>query len=792
MELGATLLGARQVLPGVAELVPEVQVEGTFRDGTKLVTVHRPICRIDGDLALALYGSGLPPPPLDKFGPAEPKQPEGGLAGELTTPDDAAPFALNAGRDAVKITVCNRGDRPCQVGSHYHFFEANAWLAFDRAQAFGRRLHIPAGTAVRFEPGEEKAVMLVNVGGGRVGRGGNGLADCALTPDNAAAALERALERGFRHAPEASVPSGTVEAGSPFELPMSRADYAAMYGPALGDTVRLGDTSLRIKVERDLRQVSGTAPGDECTFGGGKTLREGMGIAVGRSHSEVLDTVITNVVVLDWTGVFKADVGIKKGRIVGLGKARNPDMMDGVDPRLVCGVNTEAIAGEGLICTAGAMDAHVHYICPQLADEAVASGITSLLGGGTGPASGSCATTCTPSPEHMRMMLQATDDMPLNIAFTGKGNSSKPEGLHDIIAAGAAGLKLHEDWGTTPAAIDCCLGVAEEHDIAVTIHTDTLNESCCVEKSIEAFKGRAIHTYHSEGAGGGHAPDIIKVCGEANVVPSSTNPTRPFTINTVDEHLDMLMVCHHLNKNIPEDVAFAESRIRGETIAAEDVLHDLGAISIVASDSQAMGRVGEVISRTWQTAHKNKVQRGELPEDAGTGADNFRARRYVAKYTINPCIAHGMAHETGSVEVGKIADLCLWQPAFFGAKPEMVLKGGDIVWAQMGDANASIPTPQPVLMRPQYGARAKAVGANSVAFVSKESVKRDIKSAYGLAKRVVAVTGCRGVTKAHMKLNSLLPKIEVDPETYVVTADGVIMSCQPMSELPLAQTYFMF
>jgi urease len=422
----------------------------------------------------------------------------------------------------------------------------------------------------------------------------------------------------------------------------------------------------------------------------------------------------------------------------------------------------------------------------------VASGITSLLGGGTGPASGSCATTCTPSPEHMRMMLQATDDMPLNIAFTGKGNSSKPEGLHDIIAAGAAGLKLHEDWGTTPAAIDCCLGVAEEHDIAVTIHTDTLNESCCVEKSIEAFKGRAIHTYHSEGAGGGHAPDIIKVCGEANVVPSSTNPTRPFTINTVDEHLDMLMVCHHLNKNIPEDVAFAESRIRGETIAAEDVLHDLGAISIVASDSQAMGRVGEVISRTWQTAHKNKVQRGELPEDAGTGADNFRARRYVAKYTINPCIAHGMAHETGSVEVGKIADLCLWQPAFFGAKPEMVLKGGDIVWAQMGDANASIPTPQPVLMRPQYGARAKAVGANSVAFVSKESVKRDIKSAYGLAKRVVAVTGCRGVTKAHMKLNSLLPKIEVDPETYVVTADGVIMSCQPMSELPLAQTYFMF
>ena len=786
MTLGATLLGSRQVMPGVADLVPEVQVEGTFKDGTKLVTVHRPICRVDGDLALALYGSGLSPPELSSFGPAPA---EDAAPGVVTPGGDQQRVSLNAGRAAVRLTVVNRADRPCQVGSHYHFFEANSWLEFDRAQAYGRRLHIAAGTAVRFEPGEEKTVVLVDVGGNRVGRGGNGLADGALTPANAAAALERALARGFRHTPEPSAPCGIAEPGSDFDFSMSHDEYAAMYGPSEGDRVRLGDTALTLLVERDLRR---TCPGDECTFGGGKTLREGMGIAVGRTSAQTLDTVITNVLVLDFTGVFKADVGIKGGRIVGLGKAGNPDVMDGVDPALVCGVNTEAIAGEGMILTAGAMDAHVHFICPQICDEAIASGITSLLGGGTGPASGTCATTCTPGPEHIRMMLQATDDLPLNFAFTGKGNSSKPEGLHDIIAAGAVGLKLHEDWGTTPAAIDCCLSVAEEHDVAVTIHTDTLNESSCVERTIETFKGRAIHTYHSEGAGGGHAPDIIKVCGEPNVLPSSTNPTRPFTVNTVDEHLDMLMVCHHLSKHIPEDVAFAESRIRGETIAAEDVLHDTGAISIIASDSQAMGRVGEVITRTWQTAHKNKVQRGELSEDAGTGADNFRARRYVAKYTINPCIAHGMSHELGSVEVGKLADLVLWRPAFFGAKPELVLKGGDIVWAQMGDANASIPTPEPVLMRPQYGARAKAVGANSVAFVSKRAVSENVKEKYGLAKRVMAVEGCRGVGKVDMKLNDALPKIEVDPETYTVTADGEVVTCEPLDELPLAQKYFLF
>src|SRR5437867_10407945 len=499
---------------------------------------------------------------------------------------------------------------------------------------------------------------------------------------------------------------------------MNRRHYADMFGLTTGDKVRLGDTSLVLQVERDL-----TVYGDECKFGGGKVLREGMGQAAGVSQADALDCVITNALIIDYTGIYKADVGIKNGLIAGIGKAGNPDVMAGVTPGMIVGVTTEVIAGEGLILTAGGFDSHIHFICPQQAYEAIAAGLTTMVGGGTGPATGTCATTCTPGAFYLRAMLQAVDGLPLNFGFTGKGNTALPAGLPEQILGGAIGLKLHEDWGTTPAAIDCCLAVADQHDVQVTIHTDTLNESGFVEASIAAFKGRTIHTYHSEGAGGGHAPDIIRICGESNVLPSSTNPTRPYTVNTLDEHLDMLMVCHHLDKNIPEDVAFAESRIRGETIAAEDVLHDLGAISMMSSDSQAMGRVGEVICRTWQTAHKMRGERGRLPAERGDN-DNVRIRRYVAKYTINPAITHGIAHEVGSIEIGKLADLVLWKPAFFGVKPELVLKGGFIAWAQMGDPNASIPTPQPVQMRPMFGAYGRAIGATSLAFVSQLALER--------------------------------------------------------------------
>ena len=568
----------------------------------------------------------------------------------------------------------------------------------------------------------------------------------------------------------------------PHRIP--RSAYADIYGPTTGDKVRLGDTSLVIEVERDL-----TVYGDECKFGGGKVLRDGMGQATGVSQDDALDCVITNALVLDYTGVYKADVGIKHGLIAAVGKAGNPDVMAGVTKGMVVGVTTEVIAGEGLILTAGGVDAHIHFICPQQIHEALASGVTTFVGGGTGPATGTAATTCTPGAFYLRMMLRATDGFPMNFGFTGKGNSAKPQGLHEQVLAGAVGLKLHEDWGTTPAAIDSCLSVAEEHDVQVTIHTDTLNESGFVEASIAAFKNRTIHTYHTEGAGGGHAPDIIRVCGEANVLPSSTNPTRPYTTNTLDEHLDMLMVCHHLDKNLPEDVAFAESRIRGETIAAEDVLHDIGAISMISSDSQAMGRVGEVITRTWQTASKMRDQRGHLPQDA-KGNDNFRARRYVAKYTINPAISHGMGHLIGSVEAGKLADLVLWRPALFGAKPELVIKGGVIAWAQMGDPNASIPTPQPVTMRPMFGAFGKAVGGTSIAFVSHPSV--ETVGQYDLSKRIEPVRGCRTVTKKDMKLNDATPTMEVDPETYRVLADGEHMTCEPVNKLPLAQRYFLF
>ncbi len=567
---------------------------------------------------------------------------------------------------------------------------------------------------------------------------------------------------------------------------MDRRHYADMFGPTIGDRVRLADTDLIAEVEHDFAVY-----GDECKFGGGKVLRDRQGQRAGVVDRDALDCVITNALIIDANGIYKADIGIKTGRIVGIGKAGNPEVMGGVTPGMIIGVTTEAIAGEGLIVTAGGIDAHVHFICPQQADEALASGVTTFIGGGTGPATGTNATTCTPGARYIGQMLQATDALPINIGLTGKGNTSSPEGLIDQIRAGAVGLKLHEDWGTTPPAIDCCLGVAEDEDVQVTIHTDTLNESGYVDDSIAAFKGRTIHTYHSEGAGGGHAPDIIRVCGEANVIPSSTNPTRPFTVNTLDEHLDMLMVCHHLDKTIPEDVAFAESRIRGETIAAEDILHDLGAISIVSSDSQAMGRVGEVVARTWQTADKMKRDRGSLPGEKA-GSDNARIKRYIAKYTINPAIAHGVAHEIGSVAVGKWADLVLWRPAFFGIRPEIVIKGGFIAWAQMGDPNASIPTPQPLRMRAMFGSLGAAVGPTSIAFVSQRATGEGGLGELGIRKRIVAVRGCRGIGKRDMVHNAALPTIRVDPETYEVRADGELLQCAPATWLPLAQLYNLF
>ncbi len=564
---------------------------------------------------------------------------------------------------------------------------------------------------------------------------------------------------------------------------LSRRAYAEMFGPTTGDRVRLGDTELVIEVEADH-----TVYGDEVKFGGGKVIRDGMGQSQ-RPAADVVDVVITNALILDHWGIVKADVGIKDGRIAGIGKAGNPDTQDGVG--IVIGPGTEAIAGEGCILTAGGLDAHIHFICPQQIEEALMSGITTMLGGGTGPATGTNATTCTPGPWNIGRMLQAADAFPMNLGFMGKGNASLPQALNEQIEAGAIGLKLHEDWGTTPAAIDNCLTVADAYDVQVAIHTDTLNESGFVEATLAAIAGRTIHTYHTEGAGGGHAPDIIKACGELNVLPSSTNPTRPYTVNTVDEHLDMLMVCHHLDPSIAEDVAFAESRIRRETIAAEDILHDMGAFSIIASDSQAMGRVGEVITRTWQTAHKMKVQRGPLPGDSIRN-DNLRARRYVAKYTINPAIAHGIASDVGSVQVGKLADLALWKPAFFGVKPSLIIKGGMIAAAPMGDPNASIPTPQPVHYRPMFGAYGRAVEHTSLTFVSRAALDAGIGSRLGLAKQLAAVANTRSVTKADMVLNDLMPVVDVDPETYEVRADGALLTCEPASVLPLAQRYFLF
>eukprot|EP01041_Mallomonas_annulata_P010749 gene10749-22458_t len=825
MDLGKQILGRRQVFPGVPDLLEEVQIEGTFPDGCKLVTLHHPICLENGNLAMAMEGSFLPVPLITAF--------------KLHSDEEMIPgriyicpglIRINENRMSISISVTNMADRPIQVGSHFHFSETNPYLQFDRIRAHGKRLDILAGTAVRFEPGEAKTVSLVDISGNRVIRGGNGLCDGPVKTrvEDLVDMKDAMIERGFRHVDEEEVKTVKTlyTSLSAMETPVididndannkrrridteaesksqygggkevSREVYVRMFGPTTGDLVQLGDTCLVVRVEADH-----TVYGDECKFGGGKVLREGMGQSTGLPANEQLDLVVTNALVMDYTGIFKADIGVRAGRIVGIGKAGNPDTMAGVTAGMVVGELTEVVAGEGLIVTAGGMDAHVHFICPQQIDEALSSGVTTMLGGGTGPTAGTSATTCTPAPDQMKMMLHATDVFPINVGFTGKGNTSSPVALRAIVEAGACGLKLHEDWGTTPAAIDCCLSVADEEDVQVTIHTDTLNESACVEHTIAAFKHRTIHTYHSEGAGGGHAPDIITVCGLANVIPSSTNPTRPFTRNTLDEHLDMLMVCHHLDKSLSEDVAFAESRIRAETIAAEDLLHDMGAISIISSDSQAMGRVGEIITRTWQTADKMKRQRGQLSEDVfadtiasatvplpvGVTTDNFRVKRYLAKYTINPCVAHGMGHVIGSVEKGKLADLVLWKPGFFGAKPEMIIKGGHVTWSQMGDPGASIPTPQPVQMRPMFAAYGKASSSTSFAFVSKRCVDSGVGAGYGLSKTLEAVKDTRNIGKRDMKLNDVCPVIAVDPETYRVTADGVHLTCEPASVLPLAQ-----
>ena len=673
------------------------------------------------------------------------------IPGEILPSDGE--IELNKGRNPITIEVANTGDRPIQVGSHYHFFETNDALKFDRKRAKGMRLDIAAGTAVRFEPGQSRTVRLTPYLGGRESHGFQGKVGGKLDP--------------------------IAKVGPSNEGPtrISRSAYVHMFGPTVGDKVRLADTDLFIEVEKDH-----TIYGEEVKFGGGKVIRDGMGQSQKTRAQGAVDTVITNALIVDHWGIVKADIGLKNGVIVAIGKAGNPDVQPGVD--IVIGPGTEAIA-------AGGIDCHIHFICPQQIDDALYSGVTTMMGGGTGPAHGTLATTVTPGPWHMGRMLQAAEGLPMNLGFFGKGNTSKPAGIKEQIEGGACGLKLHEDWGTTPAAIDNCLSVADRYDVQVAIHTDTLNESGFVETTRAAFKGRTIATFHTEGAGGGHAPDIIRLAGEKNVLPSSTNPTMPYTVNTVDEHLDMLMVCHHLDAAIPEDVAFAESRIRKETIAAEDILHDMGAFSMMSSDSQAMGRVGEVVIRTWQTADKMKKQRGRLKEETGDN-DNFRVKRYVAKYTINPAITHGIARHVGSVEVGKRADLVMWSPAFFGAKPDMVLIGGSIVAAPMGDPNASIPTPQPIHYRPMFGAFGRSLVTSPVLFVSQAAIAKGVAKKWGLTRSLLPVKGTRKIGKKNMVHNSTCPKIDVDPETYEVRADGELLTCEPATSLPMAQRYFLF
>ncbi|GJJ72284.1 urease [Entomortierella parvispora] len=790
MDLGKQFLGRRQVLPGVAEVLIEVQIEGTFPDGTKLVTVHDPISNDSGNLELALHGSFLPIPDVDRFFPAITEQEEVAFPhppGAIVTAPGS--LTLNKGRQRLRLEITNTGDRPILVGSHFHLIESNSALKMDRALAYGRRLDIPAGSAIRFEPGEKHTVTIVPIGGKKRISGGNNLATGVVDPERLNEIMPNLIAKSFAHMDQS--PSLNAQPYPEYTIP--REVYQSFYGPTVGDRVRLGDTNLWIEIEYDY-----THYGDECKFGGGKVLREGMGQANGVADEDALDLVITNAIILDYTGIYKADVGIKKGIITGIGKAGNPDVMENVSPNMIVGVTTEVMAGEHQIVVAGGIDTHVHYICPQLIEEALTSGLTTLVGGGTGPNTGSNATTCTPAAEFVKMMMQATDSSPVNIGITGKGNTAHLNGIHDQVKAGVVGLKLHEDWGTTPAAIDNCLTACDLYDVQATIHTDTLNEAGFVQSTVGAIGGRTIHTYHTEGAGGGHAPDIITVCGQSNVLPSSTTPTLPFTKNTLDEHIDMLMVCHHLDKNLPEDVHFAESRIRGETIAAEGCLHDMGAISMISSDAQAMGRIGEVVSRTWMLADRMKQVRGHIEDDRPdafiTTADNFRVKRYVAKYTINPAVAHGFSHLVGSIEVGKIADLVMYSPSNFGTKPQHVLKSGVITYSAMGLANGSIPSTQPIILRPMFGAIGSAAAANSIVFMSQAAVDLNRGQEYGLKKRVEPIRNCRGISKADMKLNDCCPVVKVDPESFEVSVEDVMISdmVKPADTLPLAQSMYIF
>ncbi|BEI82524.1 hypothetical protein CcaverHIS002_0303920 [Cutaneotrichosporon cavernicola] len=752
MDLGKKMLGRRHVMGRVSVGIVESSRLGGGEMGhvTFLVTIHDPVCADSVDLELALYGSFFPIPNEDKF-PIREHLAKEDLPGAVVCLKEK--ISLTPGRKRILVEVKNLGDRPIQVGSHYHFLEANAALLFDRELSYGKHLDIVAGMAVRFEPGERKTVPLVEIGGKKKYLGHT-------------LVRERVRELDFAHKKQEIV----EEAPSP---EVDREVYASIFGPTTGDRMRLGDTSLWIEIEKDY-----TVYGDECKFGGGKVIRDGMGQASNKSGAEVLDAVISNAVIIDWSGIYKADIGIKDGRIHGIGKAGNPDIQD-------------VIAGEGKIVTAGGLDTHVHYICPQIVEEALSSGLTSVIGGGTGPSASTNATTVTPSKWYMEAMMLATDGLPLNFGFSGKGADSGEASLRDIIEAGAMALKVHEDWGATPEVIDRSLNVSDEYDIQITIHTDTLNEAGYVESTVDAFKGRTIHTYHTEGAGGGHAPDIIVVCEHPNVLPSSTNPTMPYCKNTLDEHLDMLMVCHHLDRSIPEDIAFADSRIRAETVAAEDVLHDLGAISMMSSDGMAMGRIGEVVARTWRTASKMRDHRGPLEGDE-EGRDNTRVKRYIAKYTINPAITHGVSHIVGQVMPGMLADLVVWDPPYFGARPDMTIKGGIIAYAHVGDANASIPTVQPIIGRSMYGSEPDAAGFNSVVFVSKASIDNGTIKGYGLRKRPEAVRNCRNISKHDMKWNDYIPRMEVDPETYEVRADGELMDVPPADTLPLTKRLFLF
>ncbi|KAF5650937.1 urea amidohydrolase (urease) alpha subunit [Fusarium sp. NRRL 25303] len=768
MKLGKRILGRRHVHPSVVGTLKQMQVEGTFKTGTHLITIHNPISTDDGDLKMALYGSFLAVPSHDLF-PAINEVDFHPLAmpGAIR-PAETGDIILNAGSDRVRLTVTNKGTRAVYIGSHFHFMETNPHLDFDREKAYGYHLDLPAGEFLRFEPNEPKKVTLVQIGGSRIIQGGSGYAKGPVDPSNVQKILRQLQQAGYRHSPEESKKPEAFQLCS-----ISREKYASAYGPTTGDLIRLGSTDLWIKVEKDY-----TSYGDECTLGCGKTIRDGMGAASGCSDADCLDLAIINAVIIDWTGIFKADIGVKDGAIVSIGKAGNPATMDGVSDNMVIGSNTDIIDAGGKIVTAGGIDTHVHNICPQQAFEAISSGITTLFGGGTGPSTSSTAVNGTASKKYIRQMMQACDQLPLNFGLVGKGSDSERVGLLDQIKAGVIALKLHEDFGCTPSTIDNCLNVCEEQDIQCHIHTDGLNEAGFLEHTAAIFKGRSIHVYHVEGAGGGHAPDVIKLVAYPNVLPSSTTPTMPFTTNTIDEHIDMAANCHRLSKDNPDDASFLKNRIREETISAEDILHDIGAISIMSSDSQAMGRSAEVLTCTWKAAHKNKAQRGPLDEDKDTGADNYRVKRYISKYTVNPAITQGISHAVGSVEAGKLADLVIWDPAEFGTKPFQVLKKGFITYAQMGDPNGAVADVEPLIGRPMYGALHPE---SSVMFVSQASIAQggDVHS-YGLKKQIEVVKNCRTVKKSDLKYNSATPKVEVDPETLVVTCDGKDLRCRTL------------